>query len=66
MAANANIGLVDGSADFKPVREMDCNPLAIPGYMEWFQSNGGPAEVQNLPGQGWNRTHNASYGQWYF
>ena len=61
-----NIGLLDGSASFKPVDEMDCDPYSIPGYFKWFQSNGGGSTVTSLPGQGWNRTHNASYGQWYF
>ena len=43
-----------------------CDPLAIPNYMTWFQRFGGGGSVTSLPGQGWNRTHNASYGQWFF
>ncbi len=61
-----NVGYLDGSAKFKKANETPCDPLEIPGYMQWFQANGGGATVTSLPGQGWNRTHNASYGQWYF
>ena len=61
-----NVGLLSGSVEFKSVRDMECDPLSIPNYMEWFMKYGGPPVVAKLPGQGWNRTHNASYGQWYF
>lgn len=62
----ANVALLDGSAKWKDISEIDPDPLSYDGYMEWFQSKGGPSSLSNQDGQGWNRTHNAAYGQWYF
>lgn len=62
----ANVGLLDGSAKWKDISDIEPpDPLAYDGYEEWFSEKNG-ASLSNLEGQGWNRTHNASYGQWYF
>lgn len=65
-AEGGNVTYLDGSSEFKDVKDMYPEPLEFPGYMEWFRSNGGSGHLSNLERQGWNRTHNASYGQYYF